>query len=373
MKAVIGLGFGDEGKGQTVSYLCLQNPSSTVVRFSGGHQAGHTVVKNGLRHVFSNFGSGTLSGNITLISKYAIVSPINLCNEYIVLRKKGITPKIAIDHDCMIATPYDFFHNRRLDPNVKKHGTCGMGIGATVARNEARCTLTYGDLLNPTIFNIKMKLIEHYYFDNIPMKELDDHDFYVELDAFKTACQILREKIDININALIPTVKFDEFIFEGSQGLLLDQDIGFFPHVTRANTGSKNLVAMGFTPEYWLVTRAYQTRHGNGPMTNTERSFNIKSNPNETNVTNPYQGVFRRSMLDLDLLKYGLDKDENIRRDNLVITCLDHLDEYKFTVNGEEVNCPTKENFVRSIKLHLRCQNLYISESEESSKIIKVE
>ena len=78
-------------------------------------------------------------------------------------------------------------------------------------------------------------------------------------------------------------------------------------------------------------------------------------------------------MLDLDLLKYGLDKDENIRRDNLVITCLDHLDEYKFTVNGEEVNCPTKENFVRSIKLHLRCQNLYISESEESSKIIKVE
>lgn len=363
MKAVIGLGFGDEGKGLTTDFLCLQNPSATVIRFSGGHQAGHTVVHNGLRHVFSNFGSGTLSGNNTFISEHAIVSPINLYNEYIVLNEKGLYPKISIHDNCMITTPFDFYVNRDNRNNIK-HGTCGMGIGSTVARNEAHQTLVFSDLKSSTILNIKLDLIAKYYgliSESVDLKP--------ELDAFKQACNFLVKKIAIPSEIFIPTIT--DKIFEGSQGLLLDQNIGFFPHVTRANTGSKNLISMGIAPEYWLVTRAYQTRHGNGPMTNAEISFNIKSNPNETNVTNKYQGEFRKSMLDLNLLKYGLDRDREISRDNLVITCLDHLEEYKFTMDNEIINCHTKDNFINSIKCFLKCQNVYISESEESKNIIK--
>jgi len=369
VKAVIGLGFGDEGKGTVVAFLSSQNPLATVVRFSGGHQAGHTVVKDGgLRHIFSNFGSGTLTGNRTYISKYCLVSPVNLCNELVVLNQKGIIPTITIDDECMITTPYDFYYNR-MNKETQQHGTCGMGIGSTVARNEAHYTLTFADLKIPSIFNIKMNLIRQYY--KFPEPCTIKSKFDMEVESFKLACEILVNKIHAPMKTHTHP---NDMIFEGSQGLLLDQNIGFFPHVTRSNTGSKNITAiMGHVPEYWLVTRAYQTRHGNGPMTNTEKKYKIESNPNETNITNEYQGEFRRSMLDLDLLKYGLDKDENICRNNLVITCIDHLKEnYSFTYNNKIVVCPTKEKFANAIKEILFCLNVYISDSEEFKNIRKV-
>src|SRR5690606_12238557 len=106
-KAVIGIGFGDEGKGITTDFLCSRSRNPIVVRFSGGHQAGHTVVLNGVRHVFSNFGSGTLRGAPTYWAKYCTVNPIGIINELDSLIKKGITPKLYIDEKCPITTPYD--------------------------------------------------------------------------------------------------------------------------------------------------------------------------------------------------------------------------------------------------------------------------
>ena len=84
-KAVIGLGCGDCGKGITTDYLCSQAKNPLVVRFSGGQQAGHTVVYNGMRHTFSNFGSGTLRGAPTFWSKYCTMDPIGIKNEHSVL------------------------------------------------------------------------------------------------------------------------------------------------------------------------------------------------------------------------------------------------------------------------------------------------
>lgn len=90
-KAVIGLGFGDEGKGITTDYLCSKTKNPLVVRFCGGSQVGHTVVHNGIRHVFSSFGSGTLRGVPTYWSHKCALDPIGMLNELDVLKEKGIT------------------------------------------------------------------------------------------------------------------------------------------------------------------------------------------------------------------------------------------------------------------------------------------
>ena len=83
---VIGLGFGDEGKGLVTNYL--SSPSSLVCRFSGGHQAGHTVIENGKRHVFSNYGAGPLKGAPTYWSQFCTFEPIGFLKERAILRKK---------------------------------------------------------------------------------------------------------------------------------------------------------------------------------------------------------------------------------------------------------------------------------------------
>lgn len=163
--------------------------------------------------------------------------------------------------------------------------------------------------------------------------------------------------------------KFDNYIFEGSQGLLLDQDIGFFPHVTRSSVGSKNILELtkGQDIKLHLVTRAFQTRHGHGPMTNEHLPNNIKDNPHEINVLNKYQGEFRRSLLDLDLLKYGITKDnyiKNSRDKELIITCMDLVEnEYRYTKKGQIVNCDNKYDFVTSIARYLGIDEVGITDS----------
>jgi adenylosuccinate synthase len=119
--AVIGLGFGDEGKGKVVSSLCSQSPDhdKIVVRYCGGHQAGHRVLLNdGSSHVFSHFGSGTLQGVPTYWSQFCTVDPMGLLNELdILLNKIPIfsTDKIRlyIDAKCPITTPYEKIHNQQ--------------------------------------------------------------------------------------------------------------------------------------------------------------------------------------------------------------------------------------------------------------------
>lgn len=372
-KAVIGLGFGDEGKGITTDYLCSLSDNPLVVRFSGGQQAGHNVVLNGVSHVFSNFGSGSLRGAPTYWAKYCTVEPTGLINELDILIKKGVSPRLYIDDKCPITTPYDIYSNHVLEVG-NKHGSCGLGVGATINREENHYSLTFGDLFYPSVFNMKMEAIRKFYgFKGV-----------VNLDRFYECINII--PMCDNIKPIFsekwtyPTYNIpedsDDIILEGSQGLLLDQSIGFFPHVTRSNTGSKNILDAKFNPELYMITRAYQTRHGNGPMTNENTPHNIAADPEETNVYNAHQGNFRRTLLDLDLLSYGISKDEYVRTDgskNLVITCLDHVeDEYRFTHKGRIEYCSNEGEFVERINSILGFKNVYISKSRESKNIVKL-
>ena len=358
-KAIVGLGFGDEGKGMVTDYLASLNPGSMIVRYSGGHQAGHTVVSGDpeFRHVFSNFGSGSFRGLPTYWSEYCTVCPVGFMNELEILEGKGVRPAIYINRHCPVTTPYEVSFNRK-EEKIQEHGSCGLGFGATIEREEAMYSLTFGDLFYPVVLKEKMRLLKDWYV------------FEEDCTDFLQACEEITYRDEIQVVDDIPMRR--DLIFEGSQGLLLDQHYGFFPNVTRSNVGSTNICEITEKEVHWfLVTRAYQTRHGNGFMTNEDLGFDIKTDPRETNVTHDYQGEFRRSMLDVSLLEYGIGRDKVLptaHSKTLVITCLDHLfeDDYRFTFNGEIITCKDEKSFVDKISSFLCIQNVMLSRSSDS-------
>ena len=362
-QAVIGAAFGDEGKGKVVSYLCSKSENPLVIRYCGGQQAGHHVIlRNGLDHVCSNFGSGALQGFDTYWSKYCTVDPIAVLNELDILKEKGVDPTLYIDPQCPITTPYESSYNKSLDKQ-NGHGSCGVGVGQTIQREKDHYHLQFVDLQYPSVLKMKYELIARKYYND---QLFDGKDFI-------QSCQELIDCRNVKLLEYFPGthhIDYSNYIFEGSQGLLLDQKIGFFPHVTRANTGTKNIIKSGIVPdEVLLVTRAYQTRHGNGPMTNNDISTNNLPNPYEQNFDTGFQGKFRTSLLDLDLLQYGFRKDKHIHklieylpsRVTLVVTCIDLLKEYSLTSKGKTLCFDNEYQFIERIKRELQVGAVYLS------------
>lgn len=358
-KAVIGLGFGDEGKGLVTNYLCLQNPEAVVVRYSGGQQAGHTVVQNNKRHVFSNFGSGTLNENPTYWSKYCTVDPVGIVNELDILLSLGVSPELLIDRSCPVTTPFEKHHNRKCDAD---NGTCGVGVGSTWNREQHFHSILFEDLYHPSVMKFKMDALAKFY------------GIIVDLTIFNNAVNQLLDSANVDIVSGLE--KKNKLIFEGSQGLLLDQHYGFFPNVTRSNVGSKNILKLTKKiPEFYAVTRAYQTRHGNGPMTNESLPLSLRNTLKETNVWNKYQGQFKTSVLDLDLLRYAVEKDHVLseHRDNLVITCLDQIDSlFHLTDKNTLLSFNSSYDFISYISGVLKFNNVFVSYSDKSELIKKI-
>jgi len=155
--------------------------------------------------------------------------------------------------------------------------------------------------------------------------------------------------------------RFDTFIFEGSQGILLDQNYGFFPHVTRTNTTSQNAMELikkhdlGL-PDVYYITRVYLTRHGNGPMANEGSALELINIDKETNVLNGWQGNFRKSLLDLDMINYALQCDANYSAlcpKHLVVTCLDQLvGPLKVSANGHIFSPHSFEEVIRKKQIY---------------------
>ncbi|MBC6993133.1 adenylosuccinate synthetase [Neolewinella lacunae] len=332
---VLGLGFGDEGKGVVTDWLCRQAQRPLVVRFSGGHQAGHTVVDGaGRSHVFSNFGAGTLAGAATFWSSYCTFHPVGVANEHRALVDLGLAPVLYVAGLAAVTTPYDLLYNRVLEAN-QRHGSCGLGFGATVARHAGPHKLHVMDLFDDFVLEQKLGSVAAYYrqlgvsfAEEVLEQQLED--FYRAVDYCRTAIHCTCGRAHFKNAA----DHYDSLIFEGSQGLLLDQEFGYFPHVTRAHVSSRNALEMireyGLPePQVFYVTRAYQTRHGNGPLTLEHLAPQLHPTPYETNVHNPWQGEQRRSLLDLNQLRYALSADAQYAAGlarQLVVTCLDQLD-----------------------------------------------
>lgn len=350
---VLGLGFGDEGKGLRTSNLVGQaltkSQKPLVIRFSGGHQAGHTVKVGDTRHVFSSFGSGTLQGTPTYWSAYCPFSPNSLIVEAKRLTEKGVAPKLYVDKLAPVTTPFDVLLNR-LKEEINNHGSCGAGINETIHRNTTPYKLYAKDLEFPYVVKEKLKSIEFYYINQV-REILDSRAFSADLrtrylsdilggdvsEKFIEACNKINGFDITMIDFHSIKSNFDCFIFEGSQGILLDEEIGFFPNVTRGRTCSKNAIQFisGHnlpTPTVHYVTRAYQTRHGNGPMSKEGVEINLTNNADETNVLNRYQGSFKVAPMDMDLINYAITSDKAYSvgfPSTLTITCLDQVsDDY---------------------------------------------
>ena len=340
---VIGTGFGDEGKGSFTNYLCSDDPENTlVIRFSGGQQAGHTVMVEDKKHVFSNFGAGSLLGVTTYFTEHTSIYPVTIIREYEVLQTKGIYPKLLVHPRAAVTTPYDVAYTRARELS-KSHGSCGLGVGSTMHRQEETgYKLFAGELLHPKLFLAKVEQIKAYYLERAIKKNMKDEYLSSIKDEylFQKAVENIKSYLTISVYNIFNY--YDHLIFEGSQGILLDREYGIFPNVTRSKTTSeipRKLLSQfkDFIPEIFYITRCYQTRHGNGWMNNTG-SFELVNTEEETNKYNHWQGEFRTQKLDKDLLQHAIRMDvsdisEHVTQ-NLVVTCLDQLPEFDINFIG---------------------------------------
>ena len=307
-KAVIGASFGDEGKGLTVDYLCARGDGGVVVRFSGGANAGHTVVTpEGERHVFRTIGAGAFHGVPTFLSSFVSVNPIALLLEGQQLERLGVRPEIYASPECLVTTFADIIINRRLEDarNAGRHGSTGMGISETIERsNVPELRITLADVFNGASLEAKVAEICDKYARFRTGKPIVEPTM---ADGFLRACQRLP---DVVFPAGIGQCK--DPIFEGSQGLLLDQDNQeFFPHVTRSHTGMKNVRVLcsqaGISEiEPYYITRTYLTRHGAGPLPGEDPGLSFED---DTNAENGYQGRMRFAPLDLRALGERIIRD----------------------------------------------------------------
>ena len=319
--AVIGAAFGDEGKGHLTDYFAAEAPDPPlVIRYNGGCQAGHTVVTpDGTRHVFGHFGSGTLAGSPTMLSRFFIVNPMIWAAERDVLRNLGYDPKVYVDRRAPLTTPYDMVANRVL----AKHGTCGLGIHETLARSIPTTVETPGmrDICLQIREVTRERLAGHMTEEHLEWINSDTllENYLYDLGELRRSC-ILTDEIPV----------WSGYIFEGAQGLMLDEKHQYFPYVTHSRTGLPNIVKLcdeiGIDDlDVVYVTRSYVTRHGPGPFPTEDPHLSYEDT---TNVPNPHQGVLRFGHLYPFTLMKTIDDDlAHCGRLSvnpvLAVTCLD--------------------------------------------------
>jgi adenylosuccinate synthase len=270
---VLGSQWGDEGKGKIVDMLVER--AAAVIRFQGGHNAGHTLVINGKKTVLRLIPSGILNPHVQcLIGNGVVVSPSALMTEVGELENKGIDvrSRLRISEACPLVLP---IHVALDAAREKKQaiGTTGRGIGPTYEDKVARRGIRMGDLLNPDRFAEKLSTILDYH--NFVLKNYyhaDTLDYQTMLDETLAYADSFRPLI-----ADIPQILSDyrkqgvNLIFEGAQGTCLDIDHGTYPYVTSSNTTAGGAATgSGFGLLYFDfilgIAKAYTTRVGSGPF-----------------------------------------------------------------------------------------------------------
>lgn len=325
-----GLLFGDESKGATVDWLASQTRAHTVVRYCGGPQAAHRVVlPDGRVHVFAQFGSGTFCGAQTHLSRHMLVDPLRLVSEAEVLIRVGVERPLSlvtIDERAPLVTPLHRIacQARERARGKDRHGSCGMGIweATRFAREHYEQAPLARDLRNPVelfdkLLALKLHLVEELRplaggSGALTYRELSGYDVtalharYRELD-FQENTNLGRASI-VGRGFLSERMRRGTTIFEGSQGVLLDENLGFHPHTTGSTTTFANaqqiLSESDFTGKVRRIgiTRCYATRHGPGPLP-TETSSRVVEAHNKEHM---WAGDFRVGWLDLVLLRHAL-------------------------------------------------------------------
>ena len=273
---VLGTQWGDEGKGKAVDLLT--DRAKYVVRYQGGHNAGHTLVIDGEKTVLHLIPSGILRENVTcIIGNGVVLSPEALMTEVSMLEERGVPvrERLKISEACPLILPYHVALDvaREKARGAKAIGTTGRGIGPAYEDKVSRRGLRVGDLFNAEDFAAKLKeVLDIHNFTLTQYYGEEPVDFDKTLADAMAVADILRAMVVDVTDELDKAQKAGlPIMFEGAQGTLLDIDHGTYPYVTSSNTTVGGVATgAGFGPlnlDYVLgIVKAYTTRVGSGPF-----------------------------------------------------------------------------------------------------------
>lgn len=372
--------YGDTGKGSTVNFIAktLKPYSSTkkiiVIRSGGGHQVGHTVKSGDRLHNFHNFGCGSFENIPTYYADSTTMNWEHLYAEWIELDEKFKCNPINYYHpDTAVTTVFDIMYNRWLEDcrNGHRHGSVGLGFGATLERNEKVVYNVFQSLsFSADFLKEKYISIKNYYLTKgLPEDIVNDIDIDAEIDYLIGIRNLNAVKKFINVSYGEILKEYNVCIFEGHQGVLLDKSHGIFPHVTRSYTTCRS--ALTFIDNYkkffqskikkiflYDISRIYHTRHGAGPF--EIYPITLINTEHESNHMNLYQKEFKISAFQPQLFStaVNIQKSESERFSQyeftrtLIFTCFDQLpgypDKISIPIAGETENLD-KSGFVNLI------------------------
>ena len=327
---VVDLGYGDAGKGTVVDWLCANGPVHAVVRFNGGAQAAHNVVTpDGRHHTFAQLGSGSfVPGVRTHLSRFMLVDPLALAAEAAHLATVGVRDaldRLTVDRDALLTTPYHVAAGRarELSRGADRHGTCAMGVGEAMAYalTSTADAPRVADCASPRLLTAKLTALRDHYADELGALAGPPVDECVR------AYRAFAERVELVDGWFLRSLLHaGDIVFEGAQGVLLDEWHGFHPYTTWSTTTFANaetlLAEAGLAGEAVRlgVVRTYTTRHGPGPMV-TEDPVLTTDLVDQYNPANRWQGTFRVGHFDAVAHRYARDVAGGI--DSLAVTHLD--------------------------------------------------
>lgn len=328
---VVDLGYGDAGKGGIVDWLCSRPAGRAVhavVRFNGGAQAAHHVLSpDGRAHAFAQFGSGTFTAGVrTFLSRFMLVDPLAMVTEAAHLAALGVPDPfglVTVDRDALLTTPYHQAANRarEIARGAGRHGSCGMGIGETAAY-----ALRYpgdapraGDCAAPRVLERKLSLLR----DRLVADAGFPRCVAPPPGAVAAAYRAFAGRVTLAApDHLERLLRKGPVVFEGAQGVLLDEWRGFHPYTTWSTTTFGNAAALlagtGHDATRLGVIRCYLTRHGPGPLVTEDSALDL---PEQHNCAGRWQGPFRTGHLDAVALRYAAQVSGGV--DAVALTHLD--------------------------------------------------
>ena len=347
------LGPGDGGKGSIVHALSRKVDAQVVIK-RGGAQGSHGIrTSSGESFNFSQWGCGTLEGVPTFLSSQMVIAPVGLENESEALKRLGIYDPyvlISADPNCICTTPYHKISSQleELLLGDNPRGTIGTGVGRAYRMNEElgnEFTIRAHELTDRSLVRLKLKRQLDYYREryakitkdsglpddvNLFSENLDllyDDDF---LPYIENLFEDVGKKLEIK--ELEEVIKGEgSAIIECSHGVLTDKELGFHPHVSAIRTLPKFTADMlrkaGYSGEIvnFGVHRAYEIRHGAGPMPTYDEKFTKQMLPGSHKDENRFQGIIRAGALDLNLLNYAISACSATTFDGIVLTWFDQI------------------------------------------------